>query len=113
MGQVDNPDTPVEDSVLSNHNNTRRYGNPFKGVPYPRECAKLVGRYYECRYYNGVISPADPAPPQCNGEKATVFEGCPHWVLENMAYKRKFYKRAEVIDRITYDRAMKVSDYNK
>ena len=48
-----------------------------------------------------------------NDKKAAVFEDCPHWVLENLAYKKKFFKRAEMIDRITYERAMEVSDYNR
>ena len=113
LGEVDNHDNPSENSALSNHANSRRYLDPFEGIPYPRECAKVVGRYFECRVNHGVISPADSAPAQCNDKKAAVFEDCPHWVLENLAYKRKFFKRAEIIDRLTYERAMEVSDYNR
>lgn len=81
-------------------------------MPYPRECAKLVSKYYECRRDFNAFSLTEDVP-QCSGSKAHVFEGCPHWVLENLALKRKFFKRAEQIDFETYKRAMVVSDYNK
>ena len=54
-----------------------------------------------------------PDVPQCNDKKMRIFDDCPHWVLENMAFKRKWFKRAEDIDNMTYKRSMEISDYNK
>lgn len=112
-GHPDPHDFPIEGSSMSHRGYARVYRGPFEGIPYPRECAKLIGRYYDCRIELGVTSLVDPSPLQCNDKKAKVFEDCPHWVLENLAFKRKFIKRAEAIDKLTYDRAMEVSDYNK
>jgi hypothetical protein len=113
MDEIESHDFVVENSVMSNRFGTRLYKDPSQGIPFPRECAKFVGRYYDCRRDFGVHSIADQAPQECTGKKAEMFDECPHWVLENLAAKRKFYKRAEEIDRLTYMRAMEVSDYNK
>ena len=69
-------------------------------------------KYYECRKDKGVHSIVDDVP-QCNSKKEAIFEDCPHWVLENIALKKRFYKRAEAIDTETYRRAMEISDYTK
>jgi hypothetical protein len=90
---------------------SRIYAQPF-GLPYPRECGKPVSKYFGCRRAYGVYSPVDDVP-QCSSFKEAVFDQCPHWVLENLALKRRFYRRAEQIDNETYQRAMQVSDYNK
>ena len=113
MDEIDNHDFPQENSQMSHRNGSRLYRDPELGIPYPRECAKFVGRYYDCRREYGVHSIVDDAPTGCTGKKAAMFDQCPHWVLENLAAKRKFYRRAEQIDRRTYERAMEVSDYNK
>ncbi|OMJ96325.1 hypothetical protein SteCoe_60 [Stentor coeruleus] len=111
--EIDEQDFPIENSKLSHRMGTRLYASPDDSIPFPRECAKLIGRYIDCRKEHGVISLADDAPTQCNGQKSMLFEGCPHWALDNMAFKKKFAKRAELIDKLTYDRAMQVSDFNK
>lgn len=110
---IDPHDFVKEYSILSSRGYARLLKSPLEGIDYPRECAKHVRRYYDCRSDLGVHSLVDPSPLQCNNDKAKIFEECPHWVIENMAYKRKYYKRAEEIDRLTYQRAMEVSDYNK
>jgi hypothetical protein len=110
---IDDQDFEIENSLMSNRMGARLYSNPSEWGLYPRECAKLVGRYFDCRDEHGVVSVADDAPSQCNGQKAVLFDGCPHWVLQNLAFKKKFMKRAELIDKLTYDRAMQVSDFNK
>ena len=112
MDEIDNHDFPKENSNLSERIGNRYYAPPY-GVDYPRECGKFVGKYFDCRREHGVYSLADDAPQHCNSAKAALFEECPHWVIENMAAKKKFYRRAEMIDRLTYQRAMEVSDYNK
>ena len=112
MDDIDDHDFPLENSNMQYKMGSRIYKEPF-GMIYPRECAKFVGKYFDCRKEYGIYSIVDDAPPQCNGKKAAIFEECPHWVIENMAAKRKFYKRAEHIDRLTYQRAMEVSDFNK
>jgi hypothetical protein len=110
--EVDNYDIPIEGSLMSKRYMSRQHESPY-GLMYPRECAKFVGKYFECRNEHGIHSIADDAPAQCNDRKQLLFDECPHWVLENLAIKKKFYKRAELIDKITYDRAMEVSDYNQ
>lgn len=110
---IDTHDFVKEFSTMSSRGYARILKNPQDGIEYPRECAKHVMRYYDCRNELGVTSIVDPSPLQCNNNKAKIFEECPHWVIENMAYKRKYFKRAEEIDRLTYQRAMEVSDYNK
>lgn len=95
----------------TNKESVRQYKAPWD-IPYPRECAKTLRKYYDCRISYKVHSIVDDVP-QCNYMKDEVFEDCPHWVLENVAMKKRFYKRAEMIDNMTYRRAMEVSDYNK
>ena len=94
-----------------NRRKSRVYNSPYT-VNYPRECNKQLYKYRECRKEQGVFSIVDDVP-QCNDKKEAIFNDCPHWVLENLALKKRFYKRAELIDTETYQRAMEVSDYNK
>jgi hypothetical protein len=89
----------------------RLYQNPFT-IEYPRECCKVLSKYYDCRMGHGVHDITEDVP-QCNGHKAEIFEDCPHWVLENMALKKRFFARAKTIDNETYRQAMVVSDYVK
>jgi|Transcript_15933 hypothetical protein len=85
---------------------------PPEGMKYPRECAKFVSRYMDCRSDNGERGLTNPVPA-CDSRKAEIFEQCPHWVLENMKLKKKVFKRYEEIDNETYRRAMEISDYNR
>ena len=101
-----------DETRLSIRMGARLYKAPYT-INYPRECAKFIDKYYACRKELGIYSIVEDSPAQCNSKKAAIFEECPHWVIENMAAKRKFYKRAEMIDNLTYQRAMEVSDYNK
>lgn len=112
MGEVDSHDVSQHTKVSSIHREkSRNLARPY-GVPYPRECAKQVNKLLLCKRDYGVYSPVDDVP-QCNSWKNVIFEECPHWVLENLALKKKFAKRSEIVDNLTYKRAMEVSDYNK
>mmetsp|Transcript_10952 Transcript_10952/g.21431 ORF Transcript_10952/g.21431 Transcript_10952/m.21431 type:complete len:153 (-) Transcript_10952:5321-5779(-) len=110
--ELDSHDLKFENKFPSNKKQgSRIYAQPY-GLPYPRECGKTVDKYFRCRQAYGVLSPVDNVA-QCNSFKDVVFNECPHWVLENLALKRRFYRRTEQIDTETYRRAMEVSDYNK
>merc|ERR1712039_807799 len=76
-----------------NRKKSRVYRSPYT-LNYPREGNKQLYKYYECRKDLGVHSIVDDVP-QCNDKKEGIFEDCPHWVLENIALKKRFYKRAE------------------
>ena len=109
---IDDYNLLVEESRMSDKRTARLYAQPY-GMRYPRECGKFVSKLYQCRESCGVFSIADDTPAECNKIKAEIFEECPHWVIENIAFKKKFYRRAEKIDKLTYERAMRVSDYNR
>lgn len=110
--ELDTHDLSHATKAPSQHRQSARlYCHPYD-MPYPRECAKSVDKLVRCKWDYSVHSIADDAP-QCNNAKYEVFDQCPHWVLENLALKKRFYKRAETIDRLTYRRAMEVSDYNR
>lgn len=110
--ELDSQDLKFENKFPSNKKaGSRIYAQPY-GMPYPRECGKTVDKYFRCRRAYGVTSPVDNVA-QCNSFKDVVFDQCPHWVLENLALKRRFFKRAEEIDNGTLRKAMEVSDYNK
>mmetsp|Transcript_4442 Transcript_4442/g.6704 ORF Transcript_4442/g.6704 Transcript_4442/m.6704 type:complete len:154 (+) Transcript_4442:26-487(+) len=110
--EVDSHDFSHETKAPSQfRKHARLYKQPYD-VPYPRECSKQISKLAFCKHNYNVYSPADDVP-QCNHWKNLIFEDCPHWVLENLALKKRFAKRAESIDNLTYRRAMEVSDYNK
>lgn len=85
---------------------------PPYAMNYPRECAKFVRKYSDCRKDHEEYGYTKPVPA-CDSRKAEIFEQCPHWVLENMKLKKKVFKRYEDIDNETYRRVMEVSDYNR
>ena len=110
--EIDSHDLGYETKAPSQHRGeSRLYRDPHV-MPYPRECAKEIDKYRRCRWDFKVYSYADDAP-QCNDLKDMLFDACPHWVLENLALKKRLAKRYELVDNITYRRAMEVSDYNK
>jgi hypothetical protein len=111
-GEVDSHDVHHETAWPSTMRESRRlYASPY-GQKFPRECAKEINKYAECKKSYGVYANTIDVP-QCDWAKEYVLEGCPHWVLENMAFSKRFHRRAEKIDMLTYQRAMEVSDYNK
>ncbi|CAG9321594.1 unnamed protein product [Blepharisma stoltei] len=111
-GEVDSHDLKYVTSAPSTKRQEARLYAPPRGIPYPRECAKQINKLVQCKASYGVHSPADDVP-QCNQWKGVIFEECPHWVVENLALKKKVAKRYEDIDNLTYQRAMEISDYNK
>ena len=110
--EIDTHDVSHETKAPSQHREHYRLYRAPSDVPYPRECSKIIDKYVRCRWDYKVYSYADDVP-QCNDVKDALFDGCPHWVLENLAFRKRFYRRAETIDNLTYKRAMEVSDYNK
>ena len=86
--------------------------SPFNGYPvyyqHPivRGCAKEIHKFTLCAEKGSSTN-------NCYNERINVMEVCPYFELQKLKEFRKLMLRAEVIDNMTYRRAMEVSDYNK
>ena len=58
MDDIDDHDFPLENSNMQYKMGSRIYKEPF-GMMYPRECAKFVGKYFDCRKEYGIYSIVD------------------------------------------------------
>jgi hypothetical protein len=77
----------------------------FTADKLPRGCVRTIQAFKRCEMVNG--------QGNCANASQEILSVCPAWALDELKEKQRFLAKVSAINRLTYQSAMEVSDYNK
>jgi len=76
----------------------------FTADKLPRGCVRTIQAFKRCEIVNG--------QGNCSDASREILEICPAWALDELKEKQRFLAKVQAINRLQYQSAMEVSDYN-